>query len=795
MPLDWLKFKRNKSRSAKSKLLSRKKSLARGASLRIASVPNLFNYVPPRQQHIDSAEKLFQALPKVQETSNRRASFYERLLPGAKEKVKENRRLSFYEGIYSEKSQFLTDIGTSIPRPLTPRRIHTEPTRFIHRNASRQNLRQPYKRSDYIPVRNAPRPPKSKRFYGDLGDVNQASGSRPISRNSSFKKEPAIEAPQPVHNTEIATEQLPVAQLATRDLANEVSEVESKARCVSSPVLETADYEQSKRYSMPVYPEGVKLNREKRLSYNPSPLRNSSSPLSISTSSQNSITGRRRPVKRRPVGGPRFIDLSANVSKDSLPTAEPSLEESKQQLSDEGEVDDASGCVQQEIPTSMIPAPVVKDTEDTTDLKSNPVLEQDIETDTTKALDEDDKEGIHAEVDSMSSVEGAESYHSAEPETIPEAINVAEPELPAETPAALEPQAVPEQVAAVEPELSLEAMEDPVEAIAAELELSPEVMKDSDEPDTPELELSEESLKDSVEATAAELKLSPEAMDDSVEALEVVAEEIKVPEVETSVSSKVFDVHEKPGVTEKVSIVELREEMNELSITEEPSYLNDTFSEYEPTNELIKSMTPWAPQHVDERFMDSEVDGGSEASSSLFSDQPYHRPESNLLHDSGFQEEYRSESTISYPHGHMAASSFTTAPSSPSMFADAHEEVPDTPFKLEPKRYSFVSMTSDASTALSEAQSPIRRGSSSPEYPREYHEGQLATNFSFPPKPSVGFKTRSIPLVPLENDNGHNETMLPAYPSLALKNGNGTNDLPFTHRSSDSYDSLVGYYM
>lgn len=737
MPLDWLKFKRNKSRSAKSRLLSRKKSLARGASLRIASVPNLFNYVPPRQQQLDSAEKLFQALPKVQETSNRRASFYEHLLPGAKEKAKENRRLSFYEGIYSEKSQFLTDLGTSIPRPLTPRRIHTEPTRFIHPNRSRKNLRQPYKRSDYIPVRNAPCPPKSKRFYGDLGDVKQASGLPPISRNSSFKKVPAVEAPEPVHATKIITDQLPRSPIVTQDSANEAPEAEPKARCVSSPALDPNNYEQSKRYSLPVCPEGLKLAKEKRLSYNPSPLQNSLTSLSISTSSQNSMPGR-RPVKRRPVGGPRFIDLSANVSKDCLQTAETYPEESKREPSGEGKADDASGDVQQEITTSMIPATEVKESEDPNGEALKPAHAQAKEIHTPEALDEDGKKDINSEVESMPNLEEA---HCAEPETITEAVNDGVPEMATETPTALEPQVASEEIA------------------------------------------------------AAELEFSEEAVEDSVNVSEMVSEASTIPESETPVASEVFDAHEKHGVADKVSIVELRQEMNELSIAEETSYMSDASSVYEPIDEPTEAMTPWAHEHVDERFMDSEADGGSLAGTSFFSDQSSHRQESNVLNNCDFQEKDISGSSISNPHNHMTASSFTTAPSSPSMFADAQEEVPDTPFNLEPKRYSFVSMTSDTSTALSDAQTPMRHGSSSPEFSKEYHEGQLATNFFFPQKPSVRLKPQYIPLVSAENDDGQNETMLPAYPSLALRNGNGTNDLPFTHRSSDSYDSLVGYYL
>jgi hypothetical protein len=179
MSLGWLQFRRLKRRSLKSRLLSRRKTLARNTSRRMKAFPTLFNYDPPKDIPFESLkfsrpntplsfrsrrsrkptrgelfwnffkfkQANFRATATVRTQSigpgrnsrnkrtnrshdggnNKKTNTFTTLLTRTKKKKSK----SFYEGIYSERNHFLNNLGNDIPRPLTPRRVHTAPTRLI----------------------------------------------------------------------------------------------------------------------------------------------------------------------------------------------------------------------------------------------------------------------------------------------------------------------------------------------------------------------------------------------------------------------------------------------------------------------------------------------------------------------------------------------------------------------------------------------------------------------------------------------------------------------------------------
>lgn len=283
MPFTWFSRRKSRTRSKSRFLCRRKKSLARTASRRIGSAPHLFSYVPPpRQERFDPTAFFHESYPQPPTTKEkRRNSFYEVLLPSHKEKLnkeKSNRRASFYEGIYSEKTHFLSDLGPNIPRPLTPRRVHTEPTEFQRRCMKEV----PYRgfRHDDLPLPTPPAQlgPKPKRFYGNLGQ-SQAAGL-----------------------------DMPVRQKPVLDQRAPLVPAKSRARCYSNPVFaDDLQVDASRRYSVSPAAEKSRPNSV----YIPSPLRSSSSMEPSDTPSSPVSSLRRVPVRRRPVSsGPLHINLT-----------------------------------------------------------------------------------------------------------------------------------------------------------------------------------------------------------------------------------------------------------------------------------------------------------------------------------------------------------------------------------------------------------------------------------------------------------------------------------------------------
>lgn len=177
MSLGWLKIRRLKRRSLKMRLLCRRRTLARNTSRRIKAFPTLFNYDPPkdipfeslrfsrpntplsflshrrrkqtrgelfwnffkikhakistttaRTQSIRAGNNYYTSKRNGNENAKKKTKTFTNLL---NRKSKNSKRVNFYEGIYSERTHFLSHLGNDIPRPLTPRRVHTAPTRLI----------------------------------------------------------------------------------------------------------------------------------------------------------------------------------------------------------------------------------------------------------------------------------------------------------------------------------------------------------------------------------------------------------------------------------------------------------------------------------------------------------------------------------------------------------------------------------------------------------------------------------------------------------------------------------------
>lgn len=293
--LGWFKLRRHKKpkvRARNSKVLFRKRTFVRSASRRIANLPNLFNYVPPLPSISSPLPPIssplppnapnatiaivppvvqLETVPVIQERSRRRrSSFYDGFLPTSKE----TKRLSFYEGIYSEKTHFLSSLGANIPRPLTPRRVHTEPAAFFDQSPRNQKAVN-YRGNNFLHesgLNDVPQIPK--RFYGTLGHTQNAE-SLPHPRIPSFAPDADILEMAP---------QVPA---------------KSHARTLSSPVNLT-------RHSSIRSLEFTKQDKSRRNSYVPSPLGGSTTSLANETP-KLSIPGK-QPVIRRPVGGPRHID-------------------------------------------------------------------------------------------------------------------------------------------------------------------------------------------------------------------------------------------------------------------------------------------------------------------------------------------------------------------------------------------------------------------------------------------------------------------------------------------------------
>lgn len=280
MTLNCLSRSKSRTRSS-SKLLSKKQgALMRSASRRFGSVPHLFNYMPPPKSQIDPVALLARSA-SVRHSQRaikerRRTSFYESILPSSSTTKKE-RRTSFYEGIYSEKELFLTDLGNDIPRPLTPRRVHTEPVKFQPRSG--QFSEAPYRgpRHSHVPVmaQQQLQRPKSKRYYGNLGQPEAAD----TNYNLQQPAPPTAVRPQP-----------PVVP------------GRSRIRCYSTPMNPMGAHTQNGEFGGAVAAAGLRDRSRANSVYVQSPLRASSTSLADSEhSAPQSPISRRRPVRRRPI--------------------------------------------------------------------------------------------------------------------------------------------------------------------------------------------------------------------------------------------------------------------------------------------------------------------------------------------------------------------------------------------------------------------------------------------------------------------------------------------------------------
>lgn len=94
--------------------------------------PTLFKYVPPAEISLDKVRQIYESFESQQAYASLK-SFQRGNGKRSIIRLKKSnpRRPSFYEGIFSERRYFHSVLGDDIPRPKTPRRVHTTPTRVL----------------------------------------------------------------------------------------------------------------------------------------------------------------------------------------------------------------------------------------------------------------------------------------------------------------------------------------------------------------------------------------------------------------------------------------------------------------------------------------------------------------------------------------------------------------------------------------------------------------------------------------------------------------------------------------
>lgn len=428
MSLGWLQFRRLKRRSLKSRLLSRRKSLARNTSRRMKALPTLFNYDPPKDTPFESLRfsrpntplsfrsrrsrkptrgELFWNFFKFKQTkarattkttrtrsigsgrrnncnnskrpnrpqgdSNKKTSTFTTFLT----RTKKQKSKTFYEGIYSERTHFMNNLGNDIPRPLTPRRVHTAPTRLIGESL-RGSQATPYSRRQYgngfqpgeysrFP---APPPPQHWGTNGDLPMRKPVALARPDGNTSknfdpstptgqlnlnNLRKQQLLqhELQQQTQYPQPGGQPFLPGQPGFRDTRTPEIPARSTARRFSTPVMLSTPVSslQNQRYSLPnqadefastssspqpnfTYSSRDNTNNTMKRcsSYTPSPLSASdasslmggSSPRIRSVSVSSTTTAgsfaekmQRTPIRRKPVGsGPyRCSSFTASIAE------------------------------------------------------------------------------------------------------------------------------------------------------------------------------------------------------------------------------------------------------------------------------------------------------------------------------------------------------------------------------------------------------------------------------------------------------------------------------------------------
>lgn len=313
MSLGWLKICRLKRRSLKMRLLSRRRTLARNTSRRMKALPTLFKYDPPKDIPFESLRlsrpntplsflshrrrkqtrgELFWNFFKIKHakvsaatarTRSIRAgnNYYTRKRNGNENAKKKNntltnlfnrkskhaKRVNFYEGIYSERTHFLSHLGNDIPRPLTPRRVHTAPTCLIGASLGNYTYQfgeelQPNKISRSIPplsheIYESPRVQMSMPRPGDMPWSKNFDPSTPVGQlNINNLRKQQLKQQQWYDQKFQETMNSFSEQLDFRNTPTPEIPERSLARRFSTPIMQkfaTSDFH-NKRCSLPARP-------------------------------------------------------------------------------------------------------------------------------------------------------------------------------------------------------------------------------------------------------------------------------------------------------------------------------------------------------------------------------------------------------------------------------------------------------------------------------------------------------------------------------------------------------------